>query len=223
MDSNLWSVRMTMGVPSFYEEPSYFYFTLYNINNDNEMCYFWTIAPNFAKEGIQVLIEFIPIQRQTVSITHDTNTINMTKHVTTITQIISDEPSMLYLTVDDDDDENDHSNEDNVVSSEFESENINDAEEEELQTPRYLSQTSTKKCKYYFKRFVCTRGHAAVNGKHIHCLVLMLLQFVDKMETGHKILGRNGLSKSGFSLQDVADVACRDIIEKFVITPVQAR
>ncbi|KAI5663365.1 hypothetical protein M9H77_22688 [Catharanthus roseus] len=44
-----------------------------------------------------------------VSITHDTNTINMTKHVTTVIQMVSDEPSMLYPTVDDNDDENNHS------------------------------------------------------------------------------------------------------------------
>ncbi|KAI5662490.1 hypothetical protein M9H77_21813 [Catharanthus roseus] len=88
-----------MKVPSFYKENHLFYFTLYNMNNDNKMLYLWII----------VLVEFILIQRQTASITHDTNTINITEHVTVVTQIISDEPSMLYLTVNDDDDENDHS------------------------------------------------------------------------------------------------------------------
>ncbi|KAI5658893.1 hypothetical protein M9H77_27686 [Catharanthus roseus] len=94
-----------MRVPLFYEEHHMFYFTLYNMNNDNELRYLWTIAPNLVKEGIQVLVEFIPLQRQTVSITHDTNTINVTEYVTTITQMVSDEPSMSYPTVDDDDEE----------------------------------------------------------------------------------------------------------------------
>ncbi|KAI5682494.1 hypothetical protein M9H77_03722 [Catharanthus roseus] len=111
---------MTMRVPLFYEEHHMFYFTLYSMNNDNKMRYLWTIVPNLAKEGIQVLVQFIPIRPQTVSITHDTNTINMTEHVIAITQIVSDEPSMLYPIVDEDDDENDHSDEDYVVSSESE-------------------------------------------------------------------------------------------------------
>ncbi|KAI5648603.1 hypothetical protein M9H77_34608 [Catharanthus roseus] len=106
-----------------------------SMNNDNKMCYLWTITPNLVKEGIQVLVEFIPLQRRTDSITHDTNTINMTEHVTTITQMVFYEPSMLYPAVDDDDDENDHSDEEYVISSESESDGNNDVEEEELQTP----------------------------------------------------------------------------------------
>ncbi|KAI5668972.1 hypothetical protein M9H77_18825 [Catharanthus roseus] len=216
MDPILWSVRMTMRVLSFYEEHHIFYFTLYSINNDNKMCYLWTI----------VLIEFIPIQPHTISITHDTNTINMMEHVTTMTQMISDQPSMLYPTVDEDDDENDHSDEDYVVSTASESDNNNDAEEEELQTPRYLSQTSSKKCKYYFKRVVRTRGHVAVNDKHIHCLVLMLLQFVEKMVREQTLMAQDFGGKWIIEIrilpQDVADVVCRDIIEKIIITLVQA-
>ncbi|KAI5681347.1 hypothetical protein M9H77_02574 [Catharanthus roseus] len=123
-----------MRVPLFYEEHHMFYFTLYNMNNDNEMCYLWTIVPNLAKEGIQVFIEFIPIHPQTISITHDTNTINMTEYVIAITQIVFYEPSILYPTVDEDDDENDPLNEDYTVSSESESDDNNDAKEEQLQT-----------------------------------------------------------------------------------------
>ncbi|KAI5650463.1 hypothetical protein M9H77_36468 [Catharanthus roseus] len=118
---------MTMKVPSFYEEHHMVYFTLYSMNNDNEMHYLRTIEPNLAKEEIQVLVEYIPIQPQTVSITHEINTINMTEHVTTITQMVSDEPSTLYPTVDDDDDENDHSDEDYVISSESESDDNNES------------------------------------------------------------------------------------------------
>ncbi|KAI5673222.1 hypothetical protein M9H77_13586 [Catharanthus roseus] len=135
MDPNFWSIQITMRVPSFYEEYHMFYFTLFNMNNDNEMRYFWTIAPNLAKKGIQVLVEFIPIQPQTISITHDTNTINMTKHGTSITQMVSDEPPIFYPTVDEDDDENGHLDEDYAISSESESDNNNDVEEEELQLP----------------------------------------------------------------------------------------
>ncbi|KAI5673236.1 hypothetical protein M9H77_13600 [Catharanthus roseus] len=118
IDPNQWSVRMTMRVPSFYEENIMFYFTLYSMNNDNEM----------------LLVEFIPLQRQIVSITHATNTINMTENVTTLKHIVYDEPSMLYPTVDDDDDENGHSDKEYVISSESESDGNNDTEEEELQT-----------------------------------------------------------------------------------------
>ncbi|KAI5659640.1 hypothetical protein M9H77_28433 [Catharanthus roseus] len=105
------------------------------MNNDNEMRYLWTIAPNLAKEGIYILVEFIQIQRQIVSITHDRNTTNMMEHVTTITQMVSDEPSMLYPIVSDDDDEIDHYDEDYIISSQSESDDNNNAEEEELQTP----------------------------------------------------------------------------------------
>ncbi|KAI5654476.1 hypothetical protein M9H77_31663 [Catharanthus roseus] len=74
------------------------------------------------------------IQSQTISITHDRITINMAEHVTGITQMVSDEPSMLYPTVDDGDDEIDHSDKDYVISSQSKSDNNNNAEEEELQT-----------------------------------------------------------------------------------------
>ncbi|KAI5666429.1 hypothetical protein M9H77_16282 [Catharanthus roseus] len=55
MDHNLWSVRMTMRVPSFYKEHRMFYFNLYNMNNDNKMRYLWTIASNLAKEWIHIV------------------------------------------------------------------------------------------------------------------------------------------------------------------------
>ncbi|KAI5676525.1 hypothetical protein M9H77_07475 [Catharanthus roseus] len=42
------------------------------------------------------------IQRRTVPITHDRNTINMMEYVTTIRKMVSDEPSMLYSTINDD-------------------------------------------------------------------------------------------------------------------------
>ncbi|KAI5676332.1 hypothetical protein M9H77_07282 [Catharanthus roseus] len=74
-----------------------------DMNNDNEMRYLWTIVPNLVKgKDSYTRVEFTWIQQQTVSSTQDINTINMTKHVTVITQMVSHEPSMLYTTVNDD-------------------------------------------------------------------------------------------------------------------------
>ncbi|KAI5648323.1 hypothetical protein M9H77_34328 [Catharanthus roseus] len=87
------------------------------MNNDNEMRYLWTIAPDLTKEGIHILVEFIQIQQHTISSTQDINTTNIMEHVTAITQIVSHEPSMLYMTVTDDDAEIDYLDEDYVVSS----------------------------------------------------------------------------------------------------------
>ncbi|KAI5657308.1 hypothetical protein M9H77_26101 [Catharanthus roseus] len=92
----------------------------------NEVRYLWTIAPNLVEEGIHILVEFIQIQQQTVSSTEVRNIINMTEHVTAITQMVSHEPSMLYTTVNNDDDEIDHSDEDYVASSQSESNDNND-------------------------------------------------------------------------------------------------
>ncbi|KAI5682970.1 hypothetical protein M9H77_04198 [Catharanthus roseus] len=54
MDPNLWQVRMTMRVPSFYEEYQIFNFTMYSMNNDDKMCYLWTINPNISKGRIHI-------------------------------------------------------------------------------------------------------------------------------------------------------------------------
>ncbi|KAI5670930.1 hypothetical protein M9H77_11294 [Catharanthus roseus] len=75
------------------------------------------------------------IQQHSIPITHDRNTTNMTKHITAVTQMVSDEPSMLYTTVNNDDDEVNESDGDDVVSSQSESDDDNDPEEGELQTP----------------------------------------------------------------------------------------
>ncbi|KAI5675144.1 hypothetical protein M9H77_06094 [Catharanthus roseus] len=52
--------------------------------------------------------------------------------------MVSDEPSMLYSTVNNDDDEVDGSDGDDVVSSQFESDDDNNPEEGEFQTPLNL-------------------------------------------------------------------------------------
>ncbi|KAI5667148.1 hypothetical protein M9H77_17001 [Catharanthus roseus] len=116
MDPNLWIVRMTKRVPSYYEVHRMFYFNLYSMNNDEEMRYLWTIPPHHMKEGIHILVEFEQIQQHSIPITQDINTTNMTEHITIVTQMVSNEPTMLYPTVNDDDDEVDQSDGDEAVS-----------------------------------------------------------------------------------------------------------
>ncbi|KAI5658312.1 hypothetical protein M9H77_27105 [Catharanthus roseus] len=135
MDPNLWNVRIIMRIPSYYEVRRMFYFNLYSMNNDEDMRYLWTITPHFAKEGIHILIEFEHIQQQNILITHDRNTTILPEHITAITQMVSDEPSMLYSTVNNDDDGVDGSDGDDAVSSQSELDNDNDLEEGEFQTP----------------------------------------------------------------------------------------
>ncbi|KAI5678876.1 hypothetical protein M9H77_09826 [Catharanthus roseus] len=48
------------------------------------------------------------IQQHSIPITHNRNTTNMTEHITVLTQMVSDEPSMLYTTVNNDSDEVDN-------------------------------------------------------------------------------------------------------------------
>ncbi|KAI5647916.1 hypothetical protein M9H77_33921 [Catharanthus roseus] len=60
----------------------------------------------------------------------------MTEHIIAVTQMVSDELSMLYTTVNNDDDEVDKLDGDDVVSSQSESDDDNDPEEGELQTPQ---------------------------------------------------------------------------------------
>ncbi|KAI5661434.1 hypothetical protein M9H77_20757 [Catharanthus roseus] len=81
------------------------------------MCYLWTIPPHHPKEGIHIFIEFEQIQQYSIPITQDINTTNMIEHITVVTQMVSNEPSMLYPTVNDDDDEVDQSNGDDAVSN----------------------------------------------------------------------------------------------------------
>ncbi|KAI5657744.1 hypothetical protein M9H77_26537 [Catharanthus roseus] len=112
IDPNIWIVRMTMRVLSYYEVHRMFYFNLYSINNDEEMHYLWTIPPHHAKEGIHILVEFEQIQQHSIPITQDIHITNMTKHITAVTQMDGDD----------------------AVSSQSESDDDNDPEGE-LQTP----------------------------------------------------------------------------------------
>ncbi|KAI5672590.1 hypothetical protein M9H77_12954 [Catharanthus roseus] len=96
MDPNLWRVPIILRVLSFYEEYQMFNFTLYSMNNDNDICCLLTIRPNISKEGIHVL-------HANVSTKEDHP--NIPKHVTAITHMVSDEPSMLYPSVEEDDDD----------------------------------------------------------------------------------------------------------------------
>ncbi|KAI5657970.1 hypothetical protein M9H77_26763 [Catharanthus roseus] len=125
---------MTMRVPSYYEVHHMFYFNLYSMNNDEEMRYLWTIPADLSKEGIHILIEFEPIEQQNIPHTHDRNTTTLPEHITAVIQMVSDEQSMLYSTVNNDDDEVDGSDGDDAISSQFESDDDNDPEEGEFQT-----------------------------------------------------------------------------------------
>ncbi|KAI5677667.1 hypothetical protein M9H77_08617 [Catharanthus roseus] len=63
------------------------------------------------------------------------STTSLPEHITGITQMVSDEPSMLYSVVNKDDDEVDRSDGDDAVSSQSESDDDNEPEEGEFQTP----------------------------------------------------------------------------------------
>ncbi|KAI5666352.1 hypothetical protein M9H77_16205 [Catharanthus roseus] len=99
------------------------------------MWYLWTISADLLKEEIHILVEFEPIQQQNIPSTHYRNTTILPEHITTVTQMVYDEPSMLYSTVNNDDDEVDGSDRDDVVSSQSELDDGNDPEEGEFQTP----------------------------------------------------------------------------------------
>ncbi|KAI5667076.1 hypothetical protein M9H77_16929 [Catharanthus roseus] len=106
-----------------------------SINNDEEMHYLWTIPPHLAKEGIHILVEFEHIPQQIILNTHDRNTKTLPEHIKAETQMVYDELSMLYSTVNNDQDEVDGLDGDDDVSSQFESDDDNDSEEGEFQTP----------------------------------------------------------------------------------------
>ncbi|KAI5681377.1 hypothetical protein M9H77_02604 [Catharanthus roseus] len=63
------------------------------------------------------------------------NTTSLPEHITVVTQMVSDEPSMLYSAVEYDDDELDRSDGADAVSSQSESDDDNEPEEREFQTP----------------------------------------------------------------------------------------
>ncbi|KAI5668727.1 hypothetical protein M9H77_18580 [Catharanthus roseus] len=87
------------------------------------------------RKRIYILVEFEQNQQHSIPITQDINTTNMNEHIIAVIQMVSDEPSMLYTTVNNDDDEVDQSDGDDVVSSQSESDDDNDPKEGELQTP----------------------------------------------------------------------------------------
>ncbi|KAI5675326.1 hypothetical protein M9H77_06276 [Catharanthus roseus] len=97
---------------------------LEGMNNDDEMCYIWTIRPNISKEGIHH-----------TNISTEKDYTNIPQHVTTITQIVFDELLILYLSVEEDDDDNDNTDEDYVVSSESDDDNDDNNEEDDISTP----------------------------------------------------------------------------------------
>ncbi|KAI5671500.1 hypothetical protein M9H77_11864 [Catharanthus roseus] len=123
------------GVPTYYEAHCMIYFNLYSMNNNEEMRYLWIISADISKEGIHILVEFESIEQQNIPITHDMNTTSLPEHITAVTQMVSDEPSMLYSAVNNEDDEVDGSDGDEAVSGQSESDDDNEPEEGEFQTP----------------------------------------------------------------------------------------
>ncbi|KAI5675690.1 hypothetical protein M9H77_06640 [Catharanthus roseus] len=93
------------------------------------------LSSDISKEGIHILVEFEPIEQQNILITHDRNTTTLPEHITAVSQMVSDEPSMMYSAVNNDDDEVDGSDGDEAVSSQSKSDDDNDSEEGEFQTP----------------------------------------------------------------------------------------
>ncbi|KAI5664909.1 hypothetical protein M9H77_24232 [Catharanthus roseus] len=83
------------------------------------MRYLWTVLADLSKEGIHNLVEFEPIEQQNIPSTHDRNTITLPKHITVVTQMVYDEPSMLYSTVNNDGNEFDGSYEDDALGMRF--------------------------------------------------------------------------------------------------------
>ncbi|KAI5661291.1 hypothetical protein M9H77_20614 [Catharanthus roseus] len=135
MDPNLWNVRMTMRVPSYYKVHRMFSCNLYSMNNDEKMRYLWTIQLHLAKEGTHILVEFraYPATKYSKYTRQKYN--NFARTYYSATQMVSDEPSMLYSTINNDDDEVDGSDEDDAVSGQSESDDDNNLEEEEFQSP----------------------------------------------------------------------------------------
>ncbi|KAI5652871.1 hypothetical protein M9H77_30058 [Catharanthus roseus] len=81
------------------------------MNNDEEMRYLWTIPADLSKEGIHILVQFEPIEQQNIPSTHDKKTTTLPEHITAVTQMVFDEPSMLYSFINNDNDEVDGSDE----------------------------------------------------------------------------------------------------------------
>ncbi|KAI5681541.1 hypothetical protein M9H77_02769 [Catharanthus roseus] len=99
---------------------------------------FWTIRPDISNEGIHVLVKFELIQSQTFSeiqhthVSTDKDYSNIRQHVTAITQMVSDEPSILYLVIKEDDEDNDNSDEGYGVSSASDDDNNPNDEEDDI-------------------------------------------------------------------------------------------
>ncbi|KAI5682976.1 hypothetical protein M9H77_04204 [Catharanthus roseus] len=109
-------------------------------NNDNQMCYLRIIRHDISKEGIHIPVEFELIQPQTLleaqhtHVSTDENHSNIHQHVTEITQIISDEPSMFYPDVEEDNENNDDAHENYDVSNKSDDNDNPNNEENNIST-----------------------------------------------------------------------------------------
>ncbi|KAI5655086.1 hypothetical protein M9H77_32273 [Catharanthus roseus] len=163
-----------------------------------------------------------------------------------VTQMVSDELSMLYTTVNNDDDEVDESDGDDADSSQSESDDDNDLEEGDCEkwqtyTLPYLhvlavcrkngSRADTYVPEIYsrqtYRRTYQVNFHPVLSENFWRDVPFNLTFYPPNMkkERGTK-QDKRFKGKMDYrnpdSPQDVADVACWDIIEKIIITPDQA-
>ncbi|KAI5683794.1 hypothetical protein M9H77_05022 [Catharanthus roseus] len=99
-----------------------------SMDNDDEMCYLWTIRPNISKEGIHVLVEFELTQSQTFSEVQHTNVSTEEVHPHIPQHVMAITLMRKMMTIDDDD-------EDYVVSSESDHDNDDNDKEDDISTP----------------------------------------------------------------------------------------
>ncbi|KAI5677315.1 hypothetical protein M9H77_08265 [Catharanthus roseus] len=76
---------------------------------------------------------FSDVQHTHVSTNKDHS--NIRQHVTAITQIVSDKPSILYIDIEEDDEDDDNANEDYDVLSASDDNNDDNDEEDDINTP----------------------------------------------------------------------------------------
>ncbi|KAI5664585.1 hypothetical protein M9H77_23908 [Catharanthus roseus] len=111
MDPNQWHVQMTMRVP------------------------------NISREDILILVEFELVQSQAILDVQHTHVLvhmdhsNVRQRDTAITQMVSDEPSMLYPDIQEDDEDDDDNYADYNISSASDDDNGDNDNEDDIGTP----------------------------------------------------------------------------------------
>ncbi|KAI5668697.1 hypothetical protein M9H77_18550 [Catharanthus roseus] len=99
-------------------------------------CSFYGLfRPTYRRKKFIFLLNSSLSNNKNIPITYNMNTTTLPKHITTVTQMVSDEPSMLYSAVNNDDKEVDGSDGDEAISSQSKSDDDNESEEGEFQAP----------------------------------------------------------------------------------------